>query len=479
MKPKNLLILLSDEHARRSSGCYGHPVVQTPNIDKLAARGVRFTQAHTPSPICVSARASLATGQWVHQHGCWDSAQAYSGQQRSWAHELRDAGYHVASIGKLHFRGEQDDDNGFSEEVLPMHILDSIGWVQGLLRRDPLPYEDASDYADDIGVGESGYTHYDRKIRDAACHWLKQREESNDDKPWVLFVSFVSPHYPLTAPEEFHALYENMPDSPPEIIGSNETQHPVVNGMAEFFNYHDYFDEDKIRKARQAYYALCSYLDDNIGSVIDAVGSNVDNTRIMYTTDHGEMLGNHGFWAKSHMYEDSVGIPMLFAGPDIPKGRVVDHFVNLVDVFPTALDCLGVSKTSTELPGISLFDTINEVQTHNTGFSEYHDGGSITGIFMLRMRDATGDWKYVHYVDHPAQLFDLAADPDEHNDLAQLEEYRPIVEACLLKLQAIAHPEQTNARAFADQAKLIEHYGGREGISRHKTFNYTPLPKGV
>ena len=131
----NFLLLCSDEHARSALGCYGHPIVQTPNLDRLAARGTRFTRAYTPSPICISARASLATGLPVFEHRCWSSAEPYHGQVESWMHRLRAQGHQVDSIGKLHFRSGEDD-NGFGQEILPMYLAnEGRGWPQGLVRR--------------------------------------------------------------------------------------------------------------------------------------------------------------------------------------------------------------------------------------------------------------------------------------------------------------------------------------------------------
>ena len=126
MTPANLLFILSDEHSRRVLGCYGHPMIRTPNLDRLAASGVRFTDAYTNSPICVPARAALATGRYVHQIRFWDNAIAYDGSVPSWHHRVLDAGHEVVSIGKLHFRSA-DDDNGFTDEVMPLHVVDGIG----------------------------------------------------------------------------------------------------------------------------------------------------------------------------------------------------------------------------------------------------------------------------------------------------------------------------------------------------------------
>ena len=138
MKPTNLLFILSDEHNKRVLGCYGHPMIRTPNLDRLAARGTRFTNAYTNCPICVPARASFATGQYVHQHRCWDNAIAYEGRVQSWGHRLMAQGHHVASIGKLHYSESDPKRNGFDEEILPLHIVNGVGDLLGLIR-DELP----------------------------------------------------------------------------------------------------------------------------------------------------------------------------------------------------------------------------------------------------------------------------------------------------------------------------------------------------
>ena len=139
-RQKNLLIIISDGHRRDVMRCVGHPIIKTPNLDKLAARGAVFENAYTPSPMCVPTRASLACGDHVHEIGHWDSATPYDGKTRSWMRHLRNQGVDVVSIGKLHFRSGEDD-NGFAEEILPMHVVGGVGWTIGLLREDPPDYD--------------------------------------------------------------------------------------------------------------------------------------------------------------------------------------------------------------------------------------------------------------------------------------------------------------------------------------------------
>ena len=473
---RNVLILCSDEHARSAAGCYGHPVVQTPTLDKLAAQGTRFTRAYTPSPICVPARASLATGLHVHEHRCWSSAEPYHGQIESWMHRLRDSGQSVVSIGKLHFRSAEDD-NGFSEEILPMHVTNGgMGWPQGLLR-NPLPaFDSVSELAAETGPGESDYTGYDRKVTAEACRWLRRKSSAGAKAPWSLFVSFVSPHYPLTAPQPFFDLYESCDICMP-FQRENEArkQHPVLREMSEFWDYDSHFDPASRQLARRCYYGLCSFLDDNIRQVLEALedSGQARDTLIFYLSDHGEMLGNHGFWTKSVMYEDSVAIPLIMAGAGVPSG-VNATPVSLTDIAATAEQAAGLSARPAEQnwQGRPLQAFVERPEPDRFILSEYHDGGSPTGFFMLRH----GDWKYVHYAGgHPPQLFQLQQDPTEARDLssnvAAQETHRKLREL----LCSILDPEAVNAAAFSDQAALLSRYGGVEKVLAMESFNHTPV----
>src|SRR5712692_6735316 len=206
MKPTNLLFILCDEHNPRVLGCSGHPLVETPNLDRLAQSCVQFTDAYTNSPICVPARAALATGRYVHKIRFWDNAIPYDGSIPSWHHRLKAAGHEVVSIGKLHFRSA-DDDNGFSEEIMPLHVVAGVGDPLGWLR-DPLPVRKAAlRLANDAGPGDSSYQRYDDKITGAAVDWLKARAAASRGKPWVLFVSLVCPHFPLIARPQWYNRY--------------------------------------------------------------------------------------------------------------------------------------------------------------------------------------------------------------------------------------------------------------------------------
>ena len=475
MEPANLLFILSDEHQRDIAGCYGSNIAVTPNIDRLAASGVRFTNAYTTCPICVPARGSLATGRWVFQCQAWDNAAPYHGEIPSWHHRLRDAGHPVVSIGKLHFRST-DDDNGFSEEILPLHVLDGVGDLIGMLREPPPIRGSMPALAAGAGPGACHYNDYDRDITEAACRWIAEVRQT--DKPWALFVSLVRPHFPLTPPPEFFALYdpERMP-MPRLYDAGGKPRHPAVKALRAVMSYDDFFaDAAAVRRAIAAYYGLVSFLDDNIGRILgalDAAGL-AATTRVIYTSDHGDNLGNRGLWGKSVMYEESAAIPLVMAGPGVPAGTVVDTPASLVDVYRTALEALGcpVPTEDAALPSQSLWRIAAGARPDRIVLSEYHAAGSITGSFMIRH----GRWKYVHHVGFRPELFDLDADPGETQDLGERPDMAAVIAECDAVLRRICDPAAVSEAAFADQRRRIAAHGGAAAIKERGDYSYTPAP---
>lgn len=470
---KNLLFIMSDEHNPRIAGCYGHPFVKTPNIDKLAASGTLFTSAYCNSPICVPARAALATGKYVHETGQWDNAIAYRGEEKSWHHVLRENDVDVASIGKLHFRG--GDDYGFTEELLPLHVVDGVGDLQGLLRKELVTKLGSADLANDAGPGNSTYNRYDDRIAERAIDWLNNRSQASD-KPFALFVSFVMPHFPLIAPEEYYALYEDY--SLEELQAgylAPADDHPSLDWMRDFMCYDKFFDDEKRARALRAYFGMVSKLDSHIGEVIDCMKENGygDDTHIIYTSDHGDNLGSHGMWGKSVMYENSAAVPMIISGADVPVGKRSDTPVTLIDVAPTALHATGVPANAEPYRGKSLIDLANSDDPDRVAFAEYHATGAITGTFMVRKRN----WKMVHYVGERPQLFDLAADPLETNDLWDDPDYQTVLDELMAELNAICDPEHVSEQAFREQRAVIDAHGGMEEILKSTVIPFTPAPE--
>lgn len=474
MKARNLVFIISDEHQARALSCVGHPIVQTPHIDALARRGTRFEAAYTPCPICVPARASLATGRYVHEIRYWDNAIAYDGRVPGWGVRLQASHVRVESIGKLHFRSGADP-TGFDVQHRPMHIWKGIGQVWGSVR-DPMPANrDDIVRFDRVGAGYSKYNAYDEAVRDQAVAWLG--DHASDEHPWMLFVGFVAPHFPLIAPQQYIDLYpaDRMP-LPQLRQQRGYVRHPWVSAQEEFMPTDAEFgaDENKRRIAISAYYALCTMMDDHVGAICHALATNglTETTTVIYASDHGEALGQRDHWGKSNLYGECTQVPLVIAGPDVPSGQICRTPVNLIDLAPTFLAAFGIAD-SQQLPGRSLFDIAGERDDLNRAtFSEYHAVGAPSGAFMLRK----GRWKYHEYVGFDPELFDLERDPIEANNLANDLLYSAQLAELCMELRRIVDPGAADRNAKADQRALVEAFGGREIAFRTGTEGATPAP---
>ncbi|MGH8616479.1 MAG: sulfatase-like hydrolase/transferase [Burkholderiales bacterium] len=479
--PANLLCIVSDNHNRQVTGCYGHPFVQTPTIDKLAARGTRFANSYAQSTLCVPSRASFATGRYVHDNGCWDNAIAYDGKLPSWMRRLRDAGSEVTSIGKLHYRAEGED-HGFTEELLPLHLHDGKGAIKNLLRGydAELPCTDGARwklYAERSGAGTTHYQDYDRKITAQTIDWLRGHRKAGD-KPWALYVGYISPHPPFSVPQRLLDLYplDRMP-LPVRHRPGDRPEHPAMRHLRDIDGWLDMTDEAMLRRVAAAYFGLITHLDEQVGAVIkeaEALGL-LDNTRVVYTSDHGDLFGWQGIFGKKNLYEGSVGVPLVMAGPGVPAGRVAQQLASHVDLYPTFVEGAGLAAAADDraLPGRSLFPALaGQEDPARPVFAEFHAQGSKSGAFMLRERDL----KLVYHVGMPPQLFDLAADPDEVHDLVEEGRAGDRVAALEKKLRAVCDPEAVDARAKADQRQAAEFWGGPEKLRGEVSIVFTPPP---
>ena len=476
MTTNNLLVIVSDEHQARAMGCAGHPFVQTPHLDALAARGTRFQTAYTPCPICVPARAAFATGRYVHQIRHWDNAMPYTGSIKGWGHALQDKGVPVESIGKLHYRAEEDP-AGFDVEHIPMMVLGGVGMVWGSIRQEGervLPK--GRMLGDYIGPGSSKYTEYDQGVTDRTVAWIEDRAASGDGRPWCLYVGLVAPHFPLVAPPEFYAMYpeDEMPEV--KLHPDNGYQvHPWVakqnlgTGDAEA----KFTDDAERRRAFSAYFGLTSWLDHNVGRILGSLrdAGFGDTTNVIYTSDHGDNLGARGQWGKGTFYEESAAIPMIMAGPDIGQGLCKTP-VSLLDVsqtvaaqFGATIECVDGLRSLPDLAG-SAPDPERPI------LSEYHAVGAVSAGFMLRK----GRWKLNYYIGFAPELFDLESDPEELRDLGTDPGYANALSHMIASLREIVDPEAADAQAHADQAALIERVGGREAALKMGPTSATPPP---
>ncbi|MEM8751052.1 MAG: sulfatase-like hydrolase/transferase [Pseudomonadota bacterium] len=474
MSSSNLLVIMSDEHQARAMGCAGHPFVQTPNLDQLAQRGMRFSNAYTPSPICVPARASFATGLYPHQTRMWDNAMPYDGSIKGWGHALQDKGVQVESIGKLHYRAEEDP-AGFDAEHIPMMVAGGVGMVWASIRKEDErilgPKRMLGDY---IGPGESKYTEYDAAVVERTKQWLLA--QAGTERPWCLYVGLVAPHFPLVVPQEYFDLYPAQ-SLPPVKCHPDEgyTRHPWIEKQNAFMDSESkFFDPEERLAAMSSYYGLCTWLDQNVGQILNALDEAglTNSTTVVYTSDHGDNVGARGLWGKSNMYEESAAVPLIMSGPDMPTG-VCKTPVSLLDLSATIAKHFGAEIQTAD--GVADLPTIfqNPEDPERVVFSEYHAAGSVSGAFMVRK----GSWKLIHYVGFADELFDLESDPEELVDRSSDSQCSAILNDLHRELGRICDPVATDKRAFDDQAALIERYGGREPALKLGAAAATPPPR--
>jgi choline-sulfatase len=421
----NLLFLFSDQHARRVAGCYGDPASPTPNLDRLASEGVVFDNAYCPSPLCVPSRMAMLTGRHPFEQECWTNDDYLRSDAATWLHSAGAAGYRPVLAGRLHSMGP-DQLHGYTERMVGDH---SPNWG-GVPRHDLGVLDKANDpwreSLERSGIGQSAYQVKDVETAKAACNFLRtigETRRGGDRSPFCLTVGFLLPHPPYVAWREDYARFQGRVP-PPAHPSPPMPPHPWERWWRANRNIAD-IAADAVERARTAYYGLVWRLDALIGDVLRCLddANLADDTLVVYTTDHGDQLGERGLWWKHTLYEDSVRVPLVVRWPGrLRAGERRDHVVDLLDVAATMAAALG----GPALPfghGRDLLPIARDphVPWLNEVFSEHctdtvpaWTGGQSVQQRMVR----SGDWKLVYSHGYAPQLFDLAHDPDERHDLA-------------------------------------------------------------
>jgi len=444
----NIVFLFSDEHAGAVMGNSGHPVVQTPHLDRLAEESYTFDNAYCNYPICTPSRLSMLTGRYPHQIEAWDLGAIADRQYPTWGDHLTEAGYETVLCGRTHFNGT-DRHLGFSDR-----LLDDLPRWRHTTGRPPKRTPDArrgsNSHVAECGPGDHEHTRYDRNVTDLAVNFLREKSASPDDKPFLLYCGFMHPHFPLIAPPEFYSLYD--PDTlelPATWNEPLESQHPIIQHHRWAWQNDIPPPEATVRCALASYYALVSALDAQIGRILEVIDTSPlrEDTVVIYTSDHGEMAGHHGIWQKQCFYEPAVKVPLMLRLPSGETSRVAQN-VALVDVLPTLLEIAGL-ETSSDLPGDSLLEIAKHQANETTRavFSEYHHMGMLNAGFMFKR----GDYKLCHYVGSEPQLFNVKVDPLENDDLAPQPEYAARRSEMEVALRAIVNPELADAQAKENQ----------------------------
>ena len=379
----NFLIIMSDEHDPAATGCYNHPIVKTPNLDRLAAQGVTFDNAYCNSPICVASRMSFITGKYVHQIGAWDNGSPIKGEEPTFAHYFEAEGYDTVLCGRMHMVGDNRL-HGFGKRLYG--DLEADKSYRQIARRTKDWRRSSNSHVTENGPGEGSWQSYDGAVTDLSVRCLKNKAKYPSERPWLLVSGLLFPHFPLIAPEDYYNMYSTdnvlMPNLGDETFAK---QHPAIRHLRWAFHNEKDLPEEVTRRALASYYALVTLTDHNIGQMLEVIDNShlKNNTIVIYTSDHGEMAGQHGIWQKCCFYEASCRVPLIVRWPGVPAGMRVESNVSLVDVMPTVMDMAGIEVPG-GLPGESLLAFVGEsAGSDRAVFSEYHAQGLLNAEYIL------------------------------------------------------------------------------------------------
>lgn len=460
----NILFVITDQQHPAISGFRGNPVVKTPTLDALAADGMVFTRTYVASPVCGPSRAAYMFGKQVFQIENWYNGKAWPDDEVTWAQRVTDSGYYTAHVGKMDSPGLYNK-LGFTEEwhsaKRPVRVVDGVDArflpekprnAKGHLTVKTFKIEDYT--TPKYEAGGNGQYGKDRPTTDWALKFLKEREA--DGKPWMLHVGYLMPHWPFTLPQKYYDMYADVEvPMPYDAKFPNTEMHPALQHFQQWDGLDVAPDQEDLKNAIRAYYGMVTCVDDMLGEIIDELKASgmYDNTYIIFTSDHGDNLGEHGMIGNKHTpMEGSVAVPLVIAGPTVQKGREVDMPVTLLDMYPTIMDMAGVDFYDTEMPGENLLPILEgeKEARDRTLLSEWHGTGFQGAWYML----VNKKYKYIYYERERPSLFDMEADPKELNDLALDPAYSEILKQFEVQLNEILDPLAT-AKAARKQQGLI------------------------
>lgn len=513
MTAKNILFIMCDQLRWDYLACYGHKSIKTPHIDALAARGVRFDRAYVQSPICGPSRMSFYTGRYVRSHGStWNNAPLRIGEMNIGDH-LNPLGMRTVLCGKTHMVGDLDGMNrlgiepgsgigaklsecGFESWDRLDGLFPSKGKKRPQYYNDyladkgydgPNPWEQWANSADGDGHEIlSGWliSHADKparvKAEDSESAYTTDRAmafmDQAGDTPWCLHLSYIKPHWPYIAPAPYHGMYG--PDDVQPVVRhrvEKENAHPVLEAYYQH-RFAKVYDRPGVRERLiPAYMGLISQIDDQIGRLVDYLDrtGQADRTLIVFTSDHGDYLGDHWLGEKELFHEQSVRIPLIVMDPsaraDATRGTVSKALVEAIDLLPSFVEIAGGQVPNHILEGKSLLPLLHDPAAkplRDCVISEYDYayrkarkllGKDIADCRLQMIFD--GRWKMIAASGYRPMLYDLETDPDEFTDLGAMKQFRPEIDRLMARLFEWATQHHTRVtRSDLD----IENIGGSE-----------------
>ncbi|MEW6237958.1 MAG: arylsulfatase [Candidatus Omnitrophota bacterium] len=423
----HILFLMADQFRGDCLSADGHPAVKTPNLDRIASEGILFRRAYSSTPTCTPARSAILSGLSPWRHGMLGYGQVADRYNPEMPQAMRDAGYYTLGVGKMHWHPQRAL-HGFHQT-----LLEESGRAESVDFRSDYRswfYSEAPNLNPDAtGIGWNDYQAkpYELPENFHPTHWMGETaiqflQTYNQPQPFFLKVSFARPHSPYDPPERFMKMFADAP-IPNAVVGEWAERHALRGQKLPDNTWRGDLGEEQVRRSRQGYYGSIAFIDEQIGRILEALDKRgwLDRTLIVFTSDHGDMTGDHNLWRKSYPYEPSARIPMLMRWPaglaPEKRGRTLDHPVELRDLLPTFLDAASV-KGDFHLDGDSLLKLARDENAawrkfidleHDVCYSPENHWNALTD----------GRYKYVfHARDGEEQLFNLTNDPGETRDLA-------------------------------------------------------------
>jgi choline-sulfatase len=476
-KRLNVLFLMADQLAAAFLPAYGQRVVQSPNIDALADKGVVFDNFYCASPLCAPSRFTMMAGASVSRIGAYDNAAEFASDVPTFAHYLRAAGYRTALAGKMHFCGP-DQLHGFEERLTTDIYPSDFGWTPDWEQPGIRP----SWYHNMLSVTQAGpcvrsnQLDFDDEVTYAARRHIYDLARSNEDRPFCLTVSWTHPHDPYANLPELFDLYRDDDIPMPQVKASDVPLDPHTQRLRHVSDMDNYEVTDvHVRRARRAYFASISYIDRQVGIVMQALQESglADSTLVVLTADHGDMLGERGLWYKMTWFENACRIPLIVTAPGTFKAGRRAGSASHLDLLPTLAEIAAEGAgfaPAVPIDGKSLLGTLSGGADHDEAIGEYCGEGAIAPLMMIRR----GTWKFVHTPSDPDQLYDLKADPLEKSNLAGKTEHAATVETFRKEVKQRWDLPAIKAQVIASQRRRRLVYDSLSK-GKHQVWDFQPI----
>lgn len=475
-KTPNILFIMADQMAAPLLPLHDpQSPIQMPHLVALARGGVVFDSAYCNSPLCAPSRFSLVSGQLPSRIGAWDNAADFPADIPTYAHYLRALGYRTALSGKMHFCGP-DQLHGYEERLTSDIYPADYGWAVNWDAPDVRAswYHNMSSVLQAGPCVRSNQLDFDEEVVFKANQYLFDHVRNTPQQPFCLTVSMTHPHDPYTIPAEFWNLYDGVEIPMPAVDIAQAAQDPHSARILKVIDlWGKTMPEEAVRRARRAYFGACSYIDANIGKLMKTLTDCGlrDDTIVVFSGDHGDMLGERGLWYKMHWFEGSARVPLVVHAPGRIKPGRVKASVSTIDLLPTFVELAGgATDPGLAIDGRSLVPHLARGKGHDEVIGEYMAEGSRETVVMIRR----GRYKFIHAAQDPCLLFDVVADPRELHNLARVPKHKALVASFLAEVAQRWDLPALDARVLQSQRRRRLVYAAlKQG--RRTSWDHQPL----